>query len=235
MEYLVLARKWRPQVFDDVVGQEHVVTTLRNAIRLGRVAHAYLFTGRPRRRQDVGRPHPGQGAQLRERAHADAVQRVRRSAASITRGQRRRRAGDRRRQQPRHRRDPPAAAERRRAARAGRASRSTSSTKSTCSPSEAFNALLKTLEEPPRAREVHLRHHRAAQDPDHDPLALPAIRLQAHLAEGDHGHPAQDRRRGRHQDKRPGTHLDRPGRRGKPPGLPEHLRSGHLLCRHRYQ
>ena len=45
VEYLVLARKWRPQVFEDVVGQDHVVTTLRNAIRLGRVAHAFIFSG----------------------------------------------------------------------------------------------------------------------------------------------------------------------------------------------
>ncbi|MEJ2745621.1 MAG: DNA polymerase III subunit gamma/tau, partial [bacterium] len=45
MEYQVLARKWRPQQFDDVVGQEHVTTTLKNAIARGRVAHAYLFTG----------------------------------------------------------------------------------------------------------------------------------------------------------------------------------------------
>lgn len=45
MSYLVLARKWRPQVFDDVVGQEHVTRTLRNAITSGRVAHAFLFTG----------------------------------------------------------------------------------------------------------------------------------------------------------------------------------------------
>ena len=45
MEYQVLARKWRPQQFNDVVGQEHVTTTLKNAIARGRVAHAYLFTG----------------------------------------------------------------------------------------------------------------------------------------------------------------------------------------------
>lgn len=44
-EYQVLARKYRPQVFHDVVGQDAVVTTLKNAIRLGRVAHAYLFSG----------------------------------------------------------------------------------------------------------------------------------------------------------------------------------------------
>ena len=45
MEYLVLARKFRPQSFDDVAGQEHVVKTLRNAIGQGRVAHAFLFSG----------------------------------------------------------------------------------------------------------------------------------------------------------------------------------------------
>ena len=45
MSYLVLARKWRPQSFEDVAGQDHVTRTLQNAIRAGRVAHAYLFTG----------------------------------------------------------------------------------------------------------------------------------------------------------------------------------------------
>jgi DNA polymerase-3 subunit gamma/tau len=45
MSYLVLARKWRPQTFNEVVGQEHVTRTLRNAIISGRIAHAFLFTG----------------------------------------------------------------------------------------------------------------------------------------------------------------------------------------------
>ena len=45
MEYQVLARKWRPQQFEDVVGQEHVTATLRNAIARKRVGHSYLFTG----------------------------------------------------------------------------------------------------------------------------------------------------------------------------------------------
>ena len=43
--YQVIARKWRPQTFDDVVGQDHVVRTLRNAISRQRIAHAYLFVG----------------------------------------------------------------------------------------------------------------------------------------------------------------------------------------------
>ncbi|MEE8398353.1 MAG: DNA polymerase III subunit gamma/tau, partial [Desulfobacterales bacterium] len=45
MSYLVLARKYRPQTFDDVVGQAHVTQTLVNAISMDRVAHAILFTG----------------------------------------------------------------------------------------------------------------------------------------------------------------------------------------------
>lgn len=44
-EYQVIARKWRPQRFGDVVGQQHVVRTLENAIRQQRTAHAYLFVG----------------------------------------------------------------------------------------------------------------------------------------------------------------------------------------------
>jgi DNA polymerase III subunit gamma/tau len=45
MSYLVLARKWRPQSFEDVAGQSHISRTLQNAIRANRIAHAYLFTG----------------------------------------------------------------------------------------------------------------------------------------------------------------------------------------------
>lgn len=45
MPYEVLARKWRPQLFQDVVGQEHITQTLINAIKTDRLAHAYLFGG----------------------------------------------------------------------------------------------------------------------------------------------------------------------------------------------
>jgi DNA polymerase-3 subunit gamma/tau len=45
MTYEVFARKWRPQVFEDVIGQEHVIHTLVNAITTDRLAHAYLFSG----------------------------------------------------------------------------------------------------------------------------------------------------------------------------------------------
>jgi DNA polymerase III subunit gamma/tau len=45
MSYQVIARKWRPQTFADLVGQAHVTETLQNAIRNNRVAHAYIFSG----------------------------------------------------------------------------------------------------------------------------------------------------------------------------------------------
>ena len=43
--FLVTARKYRPQLFGELVAQEHVTGTLKNALRLDRLAHAYLFTG----------------------------------------------------------------------------------------------------------------------------------------------------------------------------------------------
>lgn len=45
MSYQVIARKWRPQRFSDMVGQEHIARTLKNAVKSGRIAHAYLFVG----------------------------------------------------------------------------------------------------------------------------------------------------------------------------------------------
>ena len=45
MSYEVLARKWRPHHFEEMVGQEHVLQTLTNALKNQRLHHAYLFTG----------------------------------------------------------------------------------------------------------------------------------------------------------------------------------------------
>ncbi len=45
MSYLVLARKYRPQKFSEIVGQEHIVTTIKNALKSGKVWHAYIFAG----------------------------------------------------------------------------------------------------------------------------------------------------------------------------------------------
>ncbi len=45
MDFVVTARKWRPKRFNELIGQEHITTTLQNSIRSNRIAHAYLFTG----------------------------------------------------------------------------------------------------------------------------------------------------------------------------------------------
>lgn len=45
MNYTVIARRWRPKRFEEVVGQSHIVTTIKNSIKFNRIAHAYLFTG----------------------------------------------------------------------------------------------------------------------------------------------------------------------------------------------
>lgn len=45
MSYTALYRKFRPTGFEDVKGQDHIVTTLKNQIKMGRIGHAYLFTG----------------------------------------------------------------------------------------------------------------------------------------------------------------------------------------------
>ena len=46
MSYVALYREFRPQKFEDVIGQEHVTETLRRQVKNGRIAHAYLFSGR---------------------------------------------------------------------------------------------------------------------------------------------------------------------------------------------
>ncbi|MCD6217095.1 ATP-binding protein, partial [bacterium] len=45
MAYLALYRKYRPELFSEVIGQEHVKRTLKNAIKLDQISHAYLFSG----------------------------------------------------------------------------------------------------------------------------------------------------------------------------------------------
>ena len=59
-----LYRKWRSQTFEEVVGQDHVTQTLKNALRDERVAHAYLFAGPRGTGKDQYCAHIGQGAKL---------------------------------------------------------------------------------------------------------------------------------------------------------------------------
>lgn len=75
MSYQVLARKWRPQTFADVVGREHVLTALANGLSLGRIHHAYLFPA-PVASENLYRPTAGEGAKLRNRHYRDAVRRA---------------------------------------------------------------------------------------------------------------------------------------------------------------
>ncbi len=177
-EYVVVARRYRPQTFDELVGQEHVARALADAITSRRVGHAYLFTGA----RGVGKTS---AARILAKAlncedgptptpcnQCDICQ-------SISRRRRRGRAGDRRRQQPRHRRDPPVAAERQRAAQPG----AVQDLHHRRSPHAHARGLQRPAEDAgraARARQVHLLHDRADEDPDHDPLALPAVRFRGH-------------------------------------------------------
>ena len=149
VSYQVLARKYRPQRFDEVVGQQGVTQTLRNAIAGGRLAQAFIFAGAARRRQDDHRAHPRQGAQLRQRPHRRPVRRLRRLRRD-RRGPRHRRPRDRRghphrrRQRPRgHHRGPGAS----RPARDRYKIFIIDEVHQLSEPS--FNALLKSIEEPP--------------------------------------------------------------------------------------
>ena len=152
--YRVLARKYRPSTFDDLIGQEAMVRTVSNAFETGRIPQAWILTGV----RGVGKTTT---ARILARAlnyelpdgsvtgptikHAEA-----RRALPGDHGEPahrrdrdgRRLAQRRRRRAPDQRRDPLRAG-------AARATRSTSSTKCTCCRRAAFNALLKTLEEPP--------------------------------------------------------------------------------------
>jgi len=57
-------RVWRPALWDEVVGQDHIVQTLQNAIATDRVAHAYLFRWTQRHREDHQRAPIGKSSQL---------------------------------------------------------------------------------------------------------------------------------------------------------------------------
>ena len=196
MSYLVLARKYRPQRFSELVGQEHVARTLSNAIAQNRVHHAFLFTGA----RGVGKT---------------SAARILAKALSCEKGPTAEPCGT----ATSARRSPAAVPST--SSRSTRASNTkVEETKSILEgvrylPARArrkvyiidevhmlsahsFNALLKTLEEPPphvvfvfATTEVH-------KIPGHDPVALPALRLQADL-DGAAGrapgrHPARPRR-----------------------------------------
>ena len=130
--YTVVARRYRPQRFEDVVGQDHVVQSLRNAIRMNRRHPRLPLLRHPGRRQDVDRPDLRQVPELRARADRRALPQAATSA----------RRSPSARTSTSSRSTAPATTASSRSAScartpacgpAGRGSRSTTSTKSTCS------------------------------------------------------------------------------------------------------
>ena len=71
MSYTALYRKFRPQDFEDVKGQEHIVTTLKNQMKADRIGHAYLFCGT----RGTGKT-TGKGSQLRTSGRRKPLQRM---------------------------------------------------------------------------------------------------------------------------------------------------------------
>ena len=147
---LALYRKYRPRTFAEVIGQEHVTEPLSQALRSGRLHHAYLFSGPRGCGKTSQRPHPGPLAQLRAGADAGAVRRCA-SPASRWPTTAPARSTSSRSTRPATvvSTTPVSCGSGRSSRRPAAASRSTSSTRRTWSRRPGFNALLKLVEEPP--------------------------------------------------------------------------------------
>ena len=182
MAYQVLARKWRPQQFEDVLGQQAVTRTLKNALKSKRIAQAFVFSGPRGCGKTTTRAHPGARAQLRERADARSVRRLRRLHRDRRRP-RHRRARDRRRH-PHRRRQRPRGDHRGPVDRAG--AQPLQGLHHRRSP-HAVGLVVQRAAEVDRgaaaARHLHDGDDRAAQDSRHGAVALAGLRVQDHLGE----------------------------------------------------
>ena len=169
MSYVVLARKWRPSYFEDVVGQGHVARTLSNAIEQDRVAHAYLFCGARARRQDLGQRASsprrsiatearGRGALLRLRVVPGGDRGA--PATDVFEIERRPRTAASTRSA--------SCARARATRRAATASRFTSSTKSTCSRPRRSTPCSRRSREPP----AHVKFVFATTEPQKIPVTI---------------------------------------------------------------
>ena len=177
--YRVLARKYRPSTFADLIGQEAMVRTLTNAFATGRIAHAFMLTGV----RGVGKTTTARilaralnciGPDGKGGPTAEPLRRVR-AVPRHRRGPPCRRDGDGRRLPHRRRRDP--RADRRRALHAGRGALQGLHHRRSAHAVEA--GLQRAAEDARRAaaaRQVHLRHHRDPQGAGDDAVALPALR-----------------------------------------------------------
>ena len=173
--YQVIARKYRPQTFAELVGQEHVRTTLENAIAQSRIAHGYIFSGQR-----------GTGKTTVARILARCLNCVKGPTATpcgecascleIAARQRAGRHRDRRGLQSRHQRDARAARER----PLPPGARPLQGLHRRRSAPDHQRGLQRAAEDAGGAARVgglHPLHHRIAQDPDDHRLALPAVQL----------------------------------------------------------
>ena len=176
---LALYRKYRPGTFAEVKGQEHVTEPLRQALRTGRIHHAYLFSGPARMRQDLQRADPRPLAQLREGPTPDPCGECESCVAL---------APDRPRPPRRRSRStrprtaawttPATCGSGRSSRRSPRATRSTSSTRRTWSPARVQRAA-EARRGAAAAPEVRLRDHRAGEGHRDDQVADPPLPVPA--------------------------------------------------------
>ena len=194
MSYQVLARKWRPQRFDDVVGQEAVTRTLRNAHRERAHRAGVRLCGLARLRQDDDRAHPGAGAELRQGTDAGSLRRVRRLRRDRP-GARPRRARDRR-GQPHRRGQHPRGRDRRPGVSARpRPLQGVHHRRGAPALDRVVQRAAQVDRGAAAARRLHDGDDRAAQDSRHHPVAFAGVRVPDDSTES-HRRPASaDRRR----------------------------------------
>ena len=177
MSYTVLARKYRPQKFSDVIGQDHVTRTLKNAIEQQRIAHGYIFSGH----RGIGKTTIARilAMALNCRSAGPPGRRALRRLRFLPRDSRRqrgRRDRNRRRHQSRHRRNSRAARSRPLPPGPRPLSRSTSSTKPTRSPMPPSMPCSRRWKSR-RPHRLHDGHHAARRHSADHPLALPALQF----------------------------------------------------------
>ena len=232
MSYQVLARKYRPQKFSEVIGQDHVTRTLKNAIEQQRIAHGYIFSGHRGigkttiarilamalncQSQDHPVPEPcGVCDSCREIRAGNAVDVIEIDAATNRGIDEIRELREAARYRP--------ARDRYKIYILDEAHQITDA---------AFNALLKTLEEPPGHIDLHDGDHAARGHSADHPFALPAFQLSCRALRRHRAAVARYRQAGRHQGRRQRAGDAGRGRRRLNARRAQHHGPGHCLLRH---